>query len=89
MESKDVVDIPHIRTLVWASNVDDLNEYFDIIDLSKLTSHQLIHILRLTSVYKNDIKRWLEFYNHTFDLLATLELDSAKELWGLDRGLIK
>ncbi len=64
-----------------------LNIFFEKLNKSQLTSWSLIALLRSTSVYKQDILLWKEFYLFTRELVEKEGLNPKRELYGLDRGI--
>ena len=66
---------------VRSGDVKFLNTFFEKLNRTQLTSWSLIALLRSTSVYKQDIVLWKDFY------VFTRELVEKRELYGLDRGL--
>ncbi len=72
---------------VRSEDVNFLNTFFKRLDKTKLTSWSLIALLRSTSVYKQDIVLWKDFYTFTRDLVEKSGLNPKRELYGLDRGL--
>ena len=72
---------------VRSGDVKFLNTFFEKLNRTQLTSWSLIALLRSTSVYKQDIVLWKDFYVFTRDLVEKSGLNPKRELYGLDRGL--
>lgn len=64
-----------------------LSKVFTILRQKDLSTWVLITLIRTTSIYKNDIDLWLEFYNVTKNKVLELGLNPNVELYGLDRNL--
>jgi hypothetical protein len=72
---------------VRSGDVKFLNTFFEKLNRTQLTSWSLIALLRSTSVYKQDIVLWKDFYIFTRELVEKSGLNPKRELYGLDRGL--
>lgn len=72
---------------VRSGDVKFLNTFFEKLNRTQLTSWSLIALLRSTSVYKQDIVLWKDFYVFTRELVEKSGLNPKRELYGLDRGL--
>lgn len=72
---------------VRSGDVKFLNNFFEKLNRTQLTSWSLIALLRSTSVYKQDIVLWKDFYVFTRELVEKSGLNPKRELYGLDRGL--
>ena len=72
---------------VRSGDVKFLNTFFEKLNRTQLTSWSLIALLRSTSVYKQDIVLWKDFYVFTRELVEKSGLNPNRELYGLDRGL--
>ena len=72
---------------VRSGDVKFLNTFFEKLTRTQLTSWSLIALLRSTSVYKQDIVLWKDFYVFTRELVEKSGLNPKRELYGLDRGL--
>ncbi|MEF0434051.1 hypothetical protein PX095_03815, partial [Acinetobacter baumannii] len=64
-----------------------LNNFFQELNKSSLTSWSLIALLRSTNVYKNQISLWKEMYLYTQNVVINEGLNPKREMYGLDRGL--
>lgn len=72
---------------VRSGDVKFLNTFFEKLNRTQLTSWSLIALLRSTSVYKQEIVLWKDFYVFTRELVEKSGLNPKRELYGLDRGL--
>ena len=72
---------------VRSGDVKFLNTFFEKLNRTQLTSWSLIALLRSTSVYKQNIVLWKDFYVFTRELVEKSGLNPKRELYGLDRGL--
>ena len=72
---------------VRSGDVKFLNTFFEKLNKTQLTSWSLIALLRSTSVYKQDVVLWKDFYVFTRELVEKSGLNPKRELYGLDRGL--
>lgn len=72
---------------VRSGDVKFLNTFCEKLNRTQLTSWSLIALLRSTSVYKQDIVLWKDFYVFTRELVEKSGLNPKRELYGLDRGL--
>lgn len=72
---------------VRSGDVKFLNTFFEKLNKTQLTSWSLIALLRSTSIYKQEIVLWKDFYMFTRELVENSGLNPKRELYGLDRGL--
>ncbi|EPL6860376.1 TPA: hypothetical protein JI044_03305 [Acinetobacter baumannii] len=72
---------------VRSGDIKFLNTFFEKLNMTQLTFWSLIALLRSTSVYKQDIALWKDFYVFTRELIESSGLNPKRELYGLDRGL--
>ncbi|EPK4349309.1 hypothetical protein JRA37_003648, partial [Acinetobacter baumannii] len=72
---------------VQVEDLKFLNNFFQELNKSSLTSWSLIALLRSTNVYKNQISLWKEMYLYTQNVVINEGLNPKREMYGLDRGL--
>ena len=81
----------YMTTLMYyeirSKGVSFLNEFFQKLDLKKLSRWSLIALLRSTNVYKHKIPLWKATYLFTYELVEREGLCPKQRLYGLDRGL--
>lgn len=69
---------------VRCESTDTIDEFFNILDKSCLTSWSLIALLRTTYTYRKKINNWKDLYNFTYTQVEKEGLSTMKELYGLD-----